>query len=160
MLLLASFKLDLRSLDSLTKSSQVSRAKGTTHAHQSGVLNERGFSFRPHQTRWSLVSVSLPWTWQLLLASFKLDLRSLDSLTKSSQVSRAKGTTHAHQSGVLNERGFFLRRRPSEWCWCVVSVSLPWIWQLLLASFKLDLIGHWTASQSLHKSLGPKEPLM
>ena len=50
-----------------------------------------------------MISVSLLWIWRLLLASFKLALRSLGSLTKSSQVSRAKGTNHTHQSAAQKE---------------------------------------------------------
>ena len=50
-----------------------------------------------------MISVSVLWICELLLASFILALRPLDSMTKSSQVSRAKGTSHTHQSGVLKE---------------------------------------------------------
>ena len=70
-----------------------------------------------------MISVSLLWIWKLLLASFKLALRSLGSPTKSSQVSRAKGTTHSSsQSGVLKE-GLLLSRSLRVELVCDISVT-------------------------------------
>ena len=101
---------------------------------------------------------SLPWTaWRLLLTYSMLHLGSWVRLMKTSQVSRANGTTHTHQSSVMKEEA-------SLWLWQLVCVM---VWHhfhgqhggccWLIPCF---IWGHESGWWRLHKSLGPMEQLI
>ena len=136
----------------LMKTSQVSRANGTTHTHQSSMMKE-GLLFLYHLWSWSHGA------WRLLLTYSMLHLGSWDRLMKTSQVSRANGTTHTHQSSVMKEGAFSMVARLV--CTCDGMASLPWTMDggccWLIPCF---IWGHETGWWRLHKSLGPMEPLI
>ena len=154
-LLLTYSMLHLGSWDRLMKTSQVSRANGTTHTHQSSVMKE-GLLYGSCSDMYGMVWHHFHGPWRLLLTYSMLHLGSWDRLMKTSQVSRANGTTHTHQSSMMKEGLLYMA--------AIVSVVWHGITSMdhggccwLIPCF---IWGHETGWWRLHKSLGPMEPLI
>ena len=73
--------------------------------------------------------------WRLLLTYSMLHLGSWDRLMKTSQVSRANGTTHTHQSSVMKEGLFLLWQLSSVWWYGITSMVMEVVADLFHASF-------------------------